>query len=95
MSRKLVNIFEFFKSTLLVNFGVCAVIVLLSGFAYFFTIFLTFGFLMTIGFKELYRKNEYLFYSNNGISKLKLLLSSYLLSIVLVAFIWLIAFIIR
>ncbi|RKR10562.1 hypothetical protein C8C83_2239 [Flavobacterium sp. 90] len=80
MIRKLNNIFEFFKSTLVINLVVCAVAVLFGGFDYFFVYFLSFGFFMSIGFKELYRKNEYLFYTNNGLTKIQMLIFSYLLT---------------
>jgi len=78
-----------------VNLLVCAIAVLLGGFDYFFIIFLSFGFLMSIGFKELYRKQEYLFYSNNGISKKQLLFFSYLLTFCTIVLIGLIVFLIR
>jgi len=57
--------------------------------------FLSFGFLMSIGFKGLYRKNDYLFYSNNGISKLWLLLSSYLMTFIATVLIGLIIFLLK
>jgi hypothetical protein len=78
-----------------INLTVCAIAVLLGGFDYFFIMFLSFGFLMSIGFKELYRKNDYLFYSNNGISKLWLLLSSYVMTFVATILIGLIVFLIK
>lgn len=80
MIRKLLNIFEFFKTTLTVNLLVCAIAVFLGGFDYFFIWFLSFGFLASIGFKEFYRKKEYLFYFNNGVSKMQLFLFSYLMT---------------
>jgi hypothetical protein len=76
--RKILNIFEFFKTTLIVNLMICTISVLLGGFDYFFIMFLGFGFLGSLGFRELYRKNDYLFYANNGVSKWQLLLFSYL-----------------
>lgn len=95
MIRKLNNIFEFFKTTLVINLSVCAVAVLLTGFDYFFVVFLSFGFLASIGFKELYRKNDYLFYSNNGISKVGLLIFSYLLTFATTLLIGLVIFLIK
>ena len=59
----------------------CTLGVALGGFDYFFITFLGFGYLASIGFKELYSKNDYLFYANNGVSKLQLLIFSYLLTI--------------
>lgn len=75
--RKLLNIFEFFKTTLTINLAVCFIAVLLGGFDYFFIMFLSFGFLMSVCFKEFYRKSDYLFYFNNGVSKIQLLIFSY------------------
>jgi len=95
MIRKLFNIFEFFKTTLVVNLAVCAIAVMFGGFDYFFILFLSFGFLMSIGFKELYRKNDYLFYSNNGISKLWLLILSYLITFCTTVLIGLMIFLIK
>jgi hypothetical protein len=95
MIRKVNNIFEFFKSTLVINLVVCSIAVLLSGFDYFFILFLSFGFLVSIGFKELYRKNEYLFYSNNGIAKIPLLLLSYFLTFCMAVFLALVVFLIK
>jgi len=60
-----------------INLAVCSIAVLLGGFDYFFITFLSFGFLICIGYKELYRKNDYLFYSNNGVSKIQLWIFSY------------------
>nr|WP_199000241.1 hypothetical protein [Flavobacterium sp. ASV13] len=79
----------------MVNLAVCAIAVLMGGFDYFFIIFLSFGFLMSIGYKELYRKQEYLFYSNNGISKNQLLVFSYLLTFCTTVLIGVITFLIR
>lgn len=95
MVRKLNNIFEFFKSTLLINLAVCAIAVLLAGFDYFFILFLSFGFLMSIAFKEVYRKNEYLFYTNNGISKIHLLVFSYAMTFCVTILMGLIIFLIK
>jgi len=50
---------------------------------------------MSVGFKELYRKNDYLFYSNNGISKLWLLVFSYLMTFAATILIGLIVFLIK
>ncbi len=93
--RKLANIFEFFKSTLAINLTVCAIPVFLAGYDYFFIYFLSLGFLLSIGYKELYRKNEYLFYSNNGISKIQLLVSSYILTFFSTIVLGLILFLIK
>lgn len=77
------------------NLTICAISVLFGGFDYFFIMFVGFGFLMSIGFKELNRKNDYLFYANNGIPKWQLLLISYLFTCFSVVIVGLIVFIIR
>jgi hypothetical protein len=80
MIRKLQNIFEFFKTTLTVNLLVCIIAVFFGGLDYFFIFFLSFGFLASLCFKEFYRKNDYLFYVNNGVSKIQLLICSYFMT---------------
>ncbi|CAA9197867.1 hypothetical protein FLA105534_01828 [Flavobacterium bizetiae] len=79
----------------MINLTVCAIAVVLGGFDYFFIMFLSFGFLMSIGFKELYRRNDYLFYSNNGISKIWLLIMSYLMTFGTTILMGLIVFLIK
>jgi len=61
-----------------------AIAFLFAGIDYFLFIMATVGFVASILFKEMYRQNEYLFYSNNGISKVKLLFWSFLANSVLV-----------
>jgi hypothetical protein len=71
------------------------VAVLLGGFDYFYIYFLSFGFLMSIGFKELYRKTEYLFYTNNGIAKISLLVITYFFTFCTAVFLALLIFLIK
>jgi hypothetical protein len=78
-----------------VNLATCTIAVLMGGLDYFFIMFIGFGFLMSIGFRELYRKNEYLFYANNGISKWQLLLVSYFFTCFTAVIIGLAVFVIR
>ncbi len=78
--RKFWNIFEFYKTTLTVNLVVSAIAFLLGSFNYFLLIMATIGFASSIGFKEMYRQNEYLFYMNNGLSKRRLLFYSFLMN---------------
>lgn len=79
--KKLLNIFDFFQSTLLINLAVCLLFVVFAGIEAFFISFLSLGFMASIFFKEQYRENEYLFYLNNGVSKLNIILFSYLMTI--------------
>jgi hypothetical protein len=51
---------------------------------YFVISFLTGGYLLGVLFFELARKNEYYFYFNLGISKLRLVLTTYLFHIILI-----------
>jgi hypothetical protein len=75
--------------------AVCSVAVLLGGLDYFFIMFLSFGFLMSFGFKELYRKNDYLFYFNNGVTKIQLWLFSYFFTFCTTVLIGLMIFLIK
>lgn len=93
--RKLLNIFEFFKTTLTINLAVCAIAVLLGGLDCFFIMFLSFGFLMSICFKKFYRKSDYLFYFNNGVSKIWLWAFSYIFTFLAAILIGFIIFLIK
>jgi hypothetical protein len=53
-----------------------------GGFETFKFVLIIFGFFISILIKEVNYKNEYLFYYNNGISKLKLLTFSFLMNII-------------
>jgi hypothetical protein len=81
MGKKWINVFEFFKSTLLINFSVCLVSLLFGGIDSFFFIFASFGFMISVLYKEFYMKNDYLFYSNNGVSRIQLLGYSYIFTL--------------
>ncbi|PKH66578.1 hypothetical protein CXF59_11615 [Flavobacterium sp. ALD4] len=70
--QKANNIFEFFKSNLVINLAVCVVPILFLGLFAFKYTFLTVGFAASIAVKEFNSKNEYLFYYNNAISKTEL-----------------------
>jgi hypothetical protein len=77
MKRKLQNLLEFYKSIAFFNF-LCSLLVAIlinveSGFYYFIGV----GFLLSLGIFELQNKKDYLFYSNNGLSKLYLILFSF------------------
>lgn len=85
--RKLLNVFDFFKTTLLINLAVSSCSIVFGGFDVFYVAFVSFGFLLSILFKEVYRKQDYLFYANNGVSKVKLIMFSYFLNIPLIVLI--------
>jgi hypothetical protein len=67
--QKANNIYEFFKSTLVINVAVSLVLVPFLGLFAFKYTFLTIGFAASLAVKEFNSKNEYLFYYNNAISK--------------------------
>ena len=82
MNRKLANIIEFYKSTLTINlaFSVCSIF--FGGFAITFA---TIGFIASLSVKEVNNKNEYLFYNNNGITKVELWIYSFAINLFLIS----------
>jgi hypothetical protein len=72
MRKKWSNLFEFFKSTLAINLAASFFVFLLGGLIAFNYSVLTFGFGLSLLFKEVNAKNEYVFYFNNKISKIQL-----------------------
>jgi len=89
--RKQVNIFEFYKSTLVITLSVSLLGWVLGGFESFKIIVVILGFWISILMKEVNSKNEYLFYYNNGISKFKLLISSFFMNVVFsILLIWIV-----
>ena len=85
MNRKWNNLFEFFKGTLAVNFAVSFFVFLFGGLIAFNYSVLTFGFGLSLLFKEIYAKNEYVFYFNNRISKIQLWVYSWCFTLVFLA----------
>lgn len=81
MGKKFLNLLEFFKSTLLVNISLSTVSMLFGGITIFATVFLSFGFVLSISIIETNRKNNYLFYYNNGLSKKQLWIFSYIFTV--------------
>ncbi|PJJ10409.1 hypothetical protein CLU83_3823 [Flavobacterium sp. 1] len=77
MSKKWNNLFEFFKSTLAVNFAVSFFVFLFGGSIAFNYSVLSFGFVLSLLFKEVNAKKEYVFYFNNQISRIQLWLFSW------------------
>ena len=87
--RTSANIFEFYKSTFLITLSVSLLGLVFGGFEIFKIILVVFGFWISILIKEVNSKKEYLFYYNNRISKLKLLIISFLMNVVFsVLIIW-------
>lgn len=85
--KKTANIFEFFKSTLVINLAFCVLPVLFLGFFAFKYTFLTVGFAVSLLAKEIKAKNEYLFYYNNNISKTELWLFAWCFNFAALVFI--------
>lgn len=81
MGKNFLNLLEFFKSTLLVNISLSTVSILFGGITIFATVFLSFGFVLSISIIETNRKNNYLFYYNNGLSKKQLWIFSYIFTV--------------
>ncbi len=84
--RKINNIIEFYKSTIALNFSVSVFGFIFGGFNTFFVMILSFGFFMSLIFKEVYRKSDYLFYFSNGISKTRLIGFSFILNTIFSGF---------
>lgn len=78
--RKIITLFEFFKTTLAVNSAVSSFSLLLGGTIAFNYCFLSMGLLVSFVVKEWNAKNEYLFYYNNQISKLELIWYTWIMS---------------
>ena len=81
MIRKLHNTFEFYKSTLPVNLVISLLPTLYGGIEGFSSVFMTFGFVTSIAVKEISSKETYLFYHNNGLSRMQLWMSSALFNL--------------
>jgi hypothetical protein len=80
--RKVQNVFAFFKSTLAINIAVSILFFYVGGLSAFISIFLTLGFVVSLAIKEIYNKSNYIFYFNNGLSKLQLWLFSYFITVI-------------
>lgn len=77
MSRKWANLFEFFKSTIAINLAVSFFVFLFGGYIAFNYSILSFGFILSLLFKEVNSKNEYVFYFNNHVTRIQLWFSSW------------------
>lgn len=77
---KFQNLLVFYKSTLPLNIAVSSVPLVVGGIDFFEAIFLTIGFFSNYPIKEVNRKNEYLFFYNNGITKFQLWMYSYIIN---------------
>ena len=80
MNKRTDNLWSFYESTLLVNIAISLLPFLVGGVSAFFSVFCTFGFCVSIAVKEL-KQTQYVFYYNNGLNKLQLIGSSFILNI--------------
>ena len=87
MIKKYCNIFEFYKSTFLVNFALSLCAFLLNSWDGFMMTFATIGLITSLAIKEINNKSEYNFYYNNGVSKMELWLFSFVFNLTLIALI--------
>jgi hypothetical protein len=76
--RKLRNLLEFYKRIAFFNFLCSLLIAFLIDIESAFYYFIGIGFLLSIAIFELRNKQNYLFYSNNGISKALLIIQSFI-----------------
>ncbi|HAH54466.1 MAG TPA: hypothetical protein DCM02_04055 [Flavobacterium sp.] len=81
-TRKLANIFEFYKSTLTITISISVLAGVFGGFETFKLVLVVFGYFISVLIKEVNAVNEYLFYCNNGISKLQLIVYGFLMNFV-------------
>jgi hypothetical protein len=77
------NAFEFFKSTIPINFAASLIVCFFGGGSIGFNYsIVSFGFVLSLVFKEVRNKSEYLFYFNNGISKKQLWMYTWVFSVI-------------
>lgn len=82
--QKIAIYFNFYKTTLLINGAVSfAVSMFFFSFLHFAFALISVGFLMALFYKELTKQQEYYFYYNAGISKINLILVSFVFNLAL------------
>jgi hypothetical protein len=89
MILRFYNLLTFYKSTFTVNIAVSLIAFINGGLIGFCLTFAFLGFVSSLIFKEIYRKNEYLFYYNNGITKFKLIVFSFIFNLIFTTFFYL------
>ena len=85
MTKKKIKLyFEFYISTLLLNFFLTLLsFIFFNDISLSLVVFCTFGYISSILYIENFRKNEYYFYYNSNISKYKLVIFSFFLNILI------------
>lgn len=79
--KKAQNILQFFKGTVVTSILISLPTLLFGDEGAFIAVYLTLGFVVSILIKEINYEKEYLFYFNNGISKIQLWICSYVLAL--------------
>lgn len=79
--RRFRNVLAFYQSTVLINLAISVSASILGGLGNFAGSFLAFGFVLSLVVKEVNAKPEYVFYRNNGLTRVQLWLFAYLVNI--------------
>ena len=88
--RQFQNILAFYRSTLAINLAISFAPLLFNNVGAFLFLFTTFGYVFSIAIKEVYKKDDYLFYFNNRLTKTHLWIYGAILNFVVALFFFLI-----
>lgn len=88
--KKFQNILAFYRSTLVTNIAISIFPLIFINIETFLLVFTTFGYIFSIAILEVHKKENYLFYFNNKLTKLQLIFFGMVLNFILA---FLIAFI--
>jgi hypothetical protein len=87
--RQFQNILAFYRSTLAINLAVSFLPLLFNKIGAFLFLFTTFGYVVSIAIKEVYKNDNYLFYYNNRLTKIQLWIYGMILNFVTALFFFL------
>lgn len=85
--NKLQNIFAFYRNTLAVNIAISIIPLIFINQGTFLFVFTTFGYIAAIAINEVHKSENYLFYFNNKLTKIQLIIYGMILNFI-VAFIF-------
>ena len=88
--RQFQNIIAFYRSTLAINLAVSFAPLLFNNVGAFLFLFTTFGYVVSLAIKEVYKKDDYLFYFNNRLTKIHLWIYGMILNFIVALFFFLI-----
>ena len=88
--RQFQNILAFYKSTLAINLAISFLPLLFNNVGAFLFLFTTFGYVASLAIKEVYKKDDYLFYFNNRLTKSHLWIYGMIMNFVVALFFFLI-----